>query len=175
MTDTLQRLQKVLAAAGVASRRKCEELITDGRVRVNGKVVTELGTKVRADRDRIEVDGKAVVGEAPVVFLLNKPRGVVSTASDPEGRETVVDLLKRERARLFPRGQARLRHLRRDPHDQRRRARQRPLSPALRRGRRPTSVKVHGHVPEATLEQWRKGRHPRRRRAHQNPHRRSSG
>ena len=146
----------MLAAAGVASRRKCEELITDGRVRVNGKVVTELGTKVRADRDRIEVDGKAVVGEAPVVFLLNKPRGVVSTASDPEGRETVVDLLKRERSRLFPVGRLDFATsgvilMTNDGE----------LANALTHPRfgveKTYLVKVHGHVPEATLEQWRKG------------------
>lgn len=101
---TTERLQKILAAAGVASRRKAEEFIQAGRVRVNGKVVVELGTKADATRDHIEVDGRAVHAEAPVVLVLNKPRGVVSTASDPEERETVVDLVKGVPARVYPVG-----------------------------------------------------------------------
>jgi len=101
---TAERLQKILAAAGVASRRKAEEIIQAGRVRINSKVVTELGTKADALRDHIEVDGRAIHAEAPVVLVLNKPRGVVSTASDPEGRETVVDLVKGVRARVYPVG-----------------------------------------------------------------------
>jgi 23S rRNA pseudouridine2605 synthase len=90
--EQAERLQKVLAQAGVASRRKCEEIILDGRVTVNGAVVTELGTKVDPTRDRIEVDGKPIASEEKVYLLLNKPRGVVTTANDPQGRKTVVDL-----------------------------------------------------------------------------------
>ncbi|MGZ4112311.1 MAG: pseudouridine synthase [Tumebacillaceae bacterium] len=87
------RLQKVLAQAGVASRRKCEEIILDGRVKVNGVVVTELGTKVDPTRDRIEVDGNSIMSEKKVYIVLNKPRGVVTTASDPQGRKTVIDII----------------------------------------------------------------------------------
>jgi 23S rRNA pseudouridine2605 synthase len=98
------RLQKVLARAGVASRRAAEELITEGRVRVDGRVVTELGSKVDARTSRIEVDGQRVVAEAPVYIVLNKPRGYVSTMSDPEGRPTVRELLVGIPARVYPVG-----------------------------------------------------------------------
>jgi 23S rRNA pseudouridine2605 synthase len=82
-----QRLQKIIAAAGIASRRKAEELIAAGRVQVNGQVVTELGAKADPARDHIRVDGKLLQGaERPRYFVLNKPRGYVTTASDPEGR-----------------------------------------------------------------------------------------
>ena len=100
----MERLQKVLAAAGVASRRKSEELITDGRVRVNGKVVTELGVKVDPGRDKIEVDGRRVVRQKPVYYVVNKPRAMVTTMEDPEGRATVRDLMKRIPERVFPVG-----------------------------------------------------------------------
>lgn len=99
-----ERLQKILARAGVASRRKAEALIVDGRVRVNGRVVEELGAKADGRRDKIEVDGKRVVGEPLVYYLLNKPREVVSTMSDPQGRPTVQGLLKRVPERVFPVG-----------------------------------------------------------------------
>jgi len=99
-----ERLQKVIAHAGVASRRKAEELITAGRVRVNGKIVTELGTKVDGRRDKIEVDGKRIVREKPVYYLLHKPRGVVSTLDDPEGRPTIAGILKRVTERVYPVG-----------------------------------------------------------------------
>jgi 23S rRNA pseudouridine2605 synthase len=98
------RLQKALARAGVASRRAAEDLITQGRVRVDGRVVTELGTKVDPRASRIEVDGQRVVAEAPVYIVLNKPRGCVSTMSDPEGRPTVRDLLAAVPARVYPVG-----------------------------------------------------------------------
>ncbi len=97
------RLQKVLAQAGFGSRRACEALITAGRVRVNGKTVTELGTKVGRG-DRVDLDGARVVAEQQVYFVFHKPRGVVSTMADPEGRPTVRDYLKGIRARVFPVG-----------------------------------------------------------------------
>ena len=101
--DGPQRLQKVLARAGVGSRRACEELIAAGRVRVNGEVAV-LGTRVDADHDLVEVDGAAVgVREGLVHYLLNKPAGVVTTASDPQGRPTVVELVPAE-PRVFPVG-----------------------------------------------------------------------
>ncbi len=98
------RLQKALARAGVASRRAAEEMITEGRVRVDGRVVTELGSKVDPRTARLEVDGQRVVAEAPVYIVLNKPRGCVSTMSDPEGRPTVRDLLAQVPARVYPVG-----------------------------------------------------------------------
>jgi 23S rRNA pseudouridine2605 synthase len=100
----VERLQKILAHGGIASRRAAEQLITAGRVRVNGQVVTELGAKADPRRDRIEVDGKRVVAEEPVYVVLNKPRGVVSTMSDPEGRPTVKELLTSLGARVYPVG-----------------------------------------------------------------------
>ena len=100
---TKERLQKVVARAGVASRRAAEELIARGRVRVNGTVVTTLGTKVDP-RDKVEVDGRRLVAEEPVYLVMNKPRGVVSTVSDPEGRTTVRDLVRGVSARVFPVG-----------------------------------------------------------------------
>ncbi len=99
-----ERLQKVLARAGIASRRAAEEMITSGRVRVNGKVVTELGVKADSRNDKIEVDGKRIVAELPVYVVLHKPRGVVSTMSDPEGRPTVKDLIANVPARIYPIG-----------------------------------------------------------------------
>jgi 23S rRNA pseudouridine2605 synthase len=101
----LDRLQKVLAAAGVASRRKAEELIEQGRVQINGKVVTELGTKADANRDHIRVDGKLLHGaERLRYFVLNKPRGFVTTVKDPEGRPTVMQFFDKMRERLYPVG-----------------------------------------------------------------------
>lgn len=105
------RLQKILAQAGIASRRKAEELILEGRVQVNGKVVTELGTRHDAARDHIRVDGKLLHGpERHRYFMLNKPRGYVTTLDDPEGRPTVMDLMAKqkgprgEQVRLYPVG-----------------------------------------------------------------------
>jgi 23S rRNA pseudouridine2605 synthase len=100
----LQRLQKILAAAGIASRRKAEEIIVAGRVQVNGKVVTELGAKADPGRDHIRVDGKLLQGpERPRYYVLNKPKGYVTTASDPEGRPTVMHFF-RSGERVFPVG-----------------------------------------------------------------------
>ena len=98
----MERLQKVIAASGVTSRRKAEELITAGKVKVNGEVVTELGTKV-TDKDRIEVDNVLISKEVKEYYLLNKPRGVVTTTSDDKGRKTVVDLIPTN-ARIYPVG-----------------------------------------------------------------------
>src|SRR5882724_2108545 len=100
-----ERLQKIIAAAGIASRRKAEELITQGRVAVNGTVVSELGAKADAARDHIRVDGKLLQGaEQKTYIMLNKPKGYVTTVSDPEGRQTVMDLVKGHRERLYPVG-----------------------------------------------------------------------
>jgi 23S rRNA pseudouridine2605 synthase len=100
-----ERLQKILAAAGVASRRHAEELIVAGRVQVNGQVVTTLGSKADPARDHIRVDGKLIHGaERLRYFALNKPRGYVTTVSDPEGRPTVMEFFARMRERLYPVG-----------------------------------------------------------------------
>jgi 23S rRNA pseudouridine2605 synthase len=99
-----ERLQKILARAGVASRRKAEELILAGRVRVDGEVVTELGTRADPRSSRVELDGKKLVAEPLVYGVLHKPRGMVSTLSDPEGRPTVRQLLARIGARVVPVG-----------------------------------------------------------------------
>ena len=88
-----ERLQKVLAAAGIASRRECEDLIREGRVEVDRQVVTELGTRVFRDRQEIRVDGETLQGRKRVYFAVNKPPGVVSTNRDPAGRARVVDLV----------------------------------------------------------------------------------
>ncbi len=98
----MERLQKVIAQAGIASRRKAEELITAGKVKVNGQIVTELGTKV-SDKDRIEVNNEIIEKEAKEYYLLNKPRGVVTTTSDDKDRKTVVDLIPTS-ARIYPVG-----------------------------------------------------------------------
>jgi 23S rRNA pseudouridine2605 synthase len=100
-----QRLQKIVAAAGITSRRKAEELITSGRVQVNGQKVTELGSKADPERDHIRVDGKLLKKpEKFRYFMLNKPKGVVTTVSDPEGRPTVMKFFARAGARVFPVG-----------------------------------------------------------------------
>jgi 23S rRNA pseudouridine2605 synthase len=100
----VERLQRTLARAGVASRRKAEDLIRAGRVRVNGKLVTELGHRVDPALDRVQVDGRTVVAERSVYLLLHKPRGVVSTARDPEGRPTVLGCLEGLAVRVVPVG-----------------------------------------------------------------------
>jgi 23S rRNA pseudouridine2605 synthase len=101
----VERLQKIIAAAGVASRRKAEELISAGRVAVNGQTVTELGTKADAERDHIRVNGKLLRGpERHIYLLLNKPKGFVTTVSDPERRPTVMSLLSGVKGRVYPVG-----------------------------------------------------------------------
>ncbi|HEX4757401.1 MAG TPA: pseudouridine synthase, partial [Terracidiphilus sp.] len=101
----LERLQKILSQAGVASRRKAEEMIEQGRVQVNGTVITELGTKADAGRDHIRVDGKLLHGaERLRYFVLNKPKGFVTTVKDPEGRPTVMKFFEKMRERLYPVG-----------------------------------------------------------------------
>ncbi|MGM9966917.1 MULTISPECIES: pseudouridine synthase [unclassified Rummeliibacillus] len=99
----MERLQKVIAHAGIASRRKAEELIIEGKVKVNGQVIRELGTKVTAS-DSIEVNGIKIEKEKKVYFLLYKPRGVISAVSDDRGRKTVVDLFPHVEERIFPVG-----------------------------------------------------------------------
>lgn len=101
----MERLQKVIAASGLTSRRKAEEMITAGRVSVNGEVVRELGTQV-GQKDIVTVDGERVFKEEKVYFLLNKPTGYLSTVDDPKGRKTVLDLITPEdrEFRIFPVG-----------------------------------------------------------------------
>jgi 23S rRNA pseudouridine2605 synthase len=99
-----ERLQKVLAAAGVCSRRQAEKLISDGRVTVDGQVVSTLGSKVDPARQKIRVDGHPLGQTGLVYYLLNKPRGYVTTMADPQGRPLVTSLLKGVKARVFPVG-----------------------------------------------------------------------
>lgn len=99
-----ERLQKILAKAGIASRRKAEELIRQGRVSVNGSVVTELGSKFDPAQSRITFDGQPVNIEEKIYILLNKPTGYVTTLSDPQGRPIVTDLLPDITQRVFPVG-----------------------------------------------------------------------
>ena len=101
-----ERLQKILAAAGIASRRKAEQYIVDGRVSVNGKIVSELGAKADLQHDEVKVDGTPVKPvEEHVYIIMNKPREVVTTVSDPQGRQTVIHILGRVvKQRVFPVG-----------------------------------------------------------------------
>lgn len=101
----VERLQKIIAAAGIASRRKAEQLITGGLVSVNGQSVTELGTKADPGTDHIRVNGKLLRGpERHIYLLMNKPKGYVTTLKDPEHRPTVLDLLHGVGARVYPVG-----------------------------------------------------------------------
>jgi 23S rRNA pseudouridine2605 synthase len=155
-----ERLQKIIAAAGIASRRKAEELILAGRVQVNGETVTTLGVKADPVRDHIRVDGKLLHGpERPRYVVLNKPKGYVTTVSDPEGRPTVMDLIrtgKQGGPRLFPVGRLDyssegLLLLTNDG----------PLANALTRAaagvEKTYLVKVSGHPSESELNQLRHG------------------
>ena len=103
--DNKERLQKVMASCGVASRRKCEEYILAGRVKVNGVLVTELGTKV-GKKDEILVDGKQINKQQHVYYVLYKPTGYLTSVSDPKGRRTIMDLIDPEtkKTRIFPIG-----------------------------------------------------------------------
>jgi pseudouridine synthase len=101
----LERIQKILAKAGIASRREAERMVVEGRVTVNGKVVDTLGSKADALVDHIKVDGRRLTGfESKVTLLLNKPRGYLSTVKDPKERPTVMDLLGRVKWRIYPVG-----------------------------------------------------------------------
>ncbi len=103
--DVQERLQKFLARAGIASRRKAEALIADGRVTVNGQVVREQGSRVNGDRDVVTVDGKpAFAREEQAYYLLYKPPGCVTTLSDPQGRRTAAEYLREVKERVFPVG-----------------------------------------------------------------------
>ena len=100
-----ERLQKYLASCGVASRRMSEEIIKSGRVAVNGQIVTEMGVKIKIGTDKVTVDGKDITPEEEHVYLmLNKPEGYVTTAHDPQGRPTVLDLVAEVPQRVFPIG-----------------------------------------------------------------------
>lgn len=97
----MERLQKVMSNCGVASRRASEQMILDGRVRVNGVIVRELGTKVDPDKDIILVDGKRIESQPKHYYLFNKPKGVITTAKDDQGRATVMDYFKNEKDRIY--------------------------------------------------------------------------
>lgn len=100
-----ERLQKIIARAGIASRRAAEEMILNGRVTVDGQTITELGGKYDSSRQKICVDGKPLtLAEKKVYYLLNKPKGYLSTAKDERGRRTVLDLLPEVRERVYPLG-----------------------------------------------------------------------
>ena len=100
-----ERLQKILAAAGVASRREAEQIIASGRVGVNGVIVSEMGFKADLDIDIVTVDGKRIIsGTAKIYIMLYKPAGYVTTMKDPQGRQIVTDLLKDVKERIFPVG-----------------------------------------------------------------------
>ncbi|MBA4495648.1 pseudouridine synthase [Paenactinomyces guangxiensis] len=100
----MERLQKVMARAGVASRRQCEELIKSGQVKVNGKITTELGIKVDPEADRIEVRGKRIQSERKRTFLFYKPMFVITSMSDPQGRKVVADYFGKIPERVYPVG-----------------------------------------------------------------------
>jgi 23S rRNA pseudouridine2605 synthase len=157
MTDNKgERLQKVLARAGIASRRHAEDLITAGRVRVNGKVVDTLGARVASRRDKVEVDGVRIVAEAPVYLVFHKPRGVVTTLNDPEGRPTIKESLEGVAERVFPVGRLDFHTsgvlLLTNDGD---------LAQALLHPRRSVAktyvAKVRGIVTDLQLEPWRTG------------------
>lgn len=103
MTESMERLQKVIAQSGVTSRRKAEKLIIEGNVKVNHKLVTELGTKV-APNDDIEVNGVLLEKEAPVYYMLYKPRRVISSIKDDKGRKVVTDFMGEVPERIYPVG-----------------------------------------------------------------------
>jgi 23S rRNA pseudouridine2605 synthase len=150
------RLQKVLARAGVASRRGAEELIAAGRVRVDGRIISELGTKVDPRTCRVEVDGQRIVREASVYVVLHKPRGVVSTMKDPQGRPSVRELLAEVPGRVYPVGRLDFATsgvlLATNDGD---------FSEAMLHPRRAVPktyvVKVHGVMKPEDVDEWRRG------------------
>src|SRR5262245_15860079 len=97
-----ERLQKILSRAGVSSRRKAEDVMAAGRVRVDARIVTELGARADPRRSRVELDGRHLVAEQLVYLVLHKPRGVVSTLSDPERRPSIGELVRGLESRVFP-------------------------------------------------------------------------
>lgn len=100
-----ERLQKILSRAGVTSRRKAEQMIVEGRVTVNGEIVTELGSKADLGRDHIKADGKLLQAPKQQLYIaMNKPKGIVTTVSDPEQRKTVMDFLRGVKGRVYPVG-----------------------------------------------------------------------
>jgi 23S rRNA pseudouridine2605 synthase len=152
------RLQKFLSQAGVAARRKAEILITEGRVKVNGKVVTVLGTKIRPENDRVEVDGKRIKSANKLFYyLLNKPKACISTVSDPQGRKTVMDFLPPNLpVRVRPVGRL-------DYHTEgvliltNDGALHSALLSPHSRVEKTYHAKIKGPVTDATLSKWRKG------------------
>ncbi len=101
----LERIQKILAHAGVASRREAERMVLEGRVTVNGRVVDRLGFKADPFKDHIKADGRRITGTGPqITLVLNKPRGYLSTVKDPLGRPTVIDLVEKVKGRIYPVG-----------------------------------------------------------------------
>ncbi|RXZ76901.1 rRNA pseudouridine synthase [Paenibacillaceae bacterium] len=100
----MERLQKILAQAGVASRRKCEELILSGQVTVNDEPVTTLGVKADPEQDIIAVNGKRIRSEKKLYIMMNKPKGVITSAHDPQGRKVVADFLPEIKERVYPVG-----------------------------------------------------------------------
>jgi 23S rRNA pseudouridine2605 synthase len=105
MEPELERLQKIIAHAGFASRREAETMIREGRVTVNGQVITELGTKADPAKDHIKVDGKLITHAEPHRYILiNKPKEVMTTVADPQGRKTVIQLVRGVRERIYPVG-----------------------------------------------------------------------
>lgn len=100
----MERLQKYISRCGYASRRKAEELILAGKVQVNGRYIKELGTSIEPDRDRVKVEGELLQPEALAYVLFNKPKGIITSVGDPEGRPTVMDYMKDIKTRLYPVG-----------------------------------------------------------------------
>ena len=147
-----ERLQKILAQAGVASRREAEKLILAGRVKVNGKVVRELGAKADSSRDRLAVDDKPVELEEKVYYMFYKPRGVVTTMKDPEGRKCIADFVGELAERLYPVGRLEGLLLLTNDGD----LAQRMTHPSYEI-RKTYQVRVPGIVPEEKLDELRMG------------------
>jgi pseudouridine synthase len=153
------RLHKFLAGAGIASRREAERHIQAGRVEVNGRVVNVLGARIDPERDSVRIDGRRVLRNRPLVYyLLHKPRGYITSASDPLGRPTVLDLVPRARERIFPVGRLDwnsegLLILTNDGDLAQRLTHPSNHVPKIYR------VKVKGIIPTAALERVRRGIH----------------